>query len=48
MALFVCEPTFGTLYSENAERKCSVFRSRTTIVWPFFVYSKIAMFQANK
>jgi len=23
------------------------FRSRTTIVWPFFVYSKMAMFQAK-
>ena len=23
-------------------------RSRTTIVWPFFVYSKMAMFQAKK
>jgi len=24
------------------------YRSRTTIVWPFFVYSKMAMFQAKK
>ena len=26
----------------------SLLRSRTTIVWPFFVYSKMAMFQAKK
>ena len=25
----------------------AMLRSRTTIVWPFFVYSKMAMFQAT-
>ena len=27
--------------------KTKYLRSRTTIVWPFFVYSKMAMFQAK-